>query len=903
MDAEFKNTVRAIAQGEETAASIGDPRWGEIEALAKRLVTRAEAEAALKSLETEPASRKRWPLLLLVGLLEQGLGEEDDSLAAFEVLGDKLIASGNREGVLAILPRFLEPEPVGAAVRLLHFLARTAESDAERIERLRGALEIRPRDPELHHELAQTLERTGESGGATEHRLQSIELRLVAGHVEGVADGLLRAIEEDLEREPARVGTMLLRFSGLAPWGEAEPLLELALPAIEARAQGRLAWTDLESAAGNAPATSPARALLARYLRVVVGSEPDPEGMVSGSGILNPSEPISSIGARLARIRTLPPGSYASHATWGFGRVTANDGETVTLEFPGRAAHKMSLAMATRSLDRAPSDGLRVLRELHAERLRALIQARDPEVVFAALRDLGGTATVPQMKPHLERALGGEEWSRWWNDTKEGLKGDPRIDTSEAYRQIYRLAVEGAAAAETVLPGLNARAAKEGLALIRKFVREHPDEEARLHAQAASLVARWARDGDLETSQRAQALCFAGSWAALAPDAARDVLTELIARGLMPDDLPLAQNQEQLLDLAAGSPREEEFLWRAVQSRLPRLRDRGLARLRSLQGAEFPRSVALRLQRPTETPELSVRLIDVFVGRIEEADAPDTGLLVMAAVRLLEGELSDGSTEALIGMLGEGGALRAAAVARGLVEEREEAIERTVLHWRGSERRLVPILEFLRAIGRSAISEAYEERRNARTRSLLEGKSFEDLETRHILMSRATCQRLEAELTRLRLDLKTTIPAAIESARQLGDLRENAEYEAAKLKQANVATRVQELMTLLTGTRILETMDIDATRAGAGTEVELVPAGAEADQPIRFWILGEGDGALGSDVVSYRAPIVRPLLGKPVGAEVQIEMPGGERAYRIASIRRRLYGDGPVASAGVGPGS
>jgi transcription elongation GreA/GreB family factor len=74
---------------------------------------------------------------------------------------------------------------------------------------------------------------------------------------------------------------------------------------------------------------------------------------------------------------------------------------------------------------------------------------------------------------------------------------------------------------------------------------------------------------------------------------------------------------------------------------------------------------------------------------------------------------------------------------------------------------------------------------------------------------------------------------------------------------------------------------------GVGTEVSLSPLDP-AVPPLEYWILGEGDHDLGPGILSYRAPILRPLLGKQEGAEVALEMPEGERRYRIASIRKRL---------------
>jgi len=141
-------------------------------------------------------------------------------------------------------------------------------------------------------------------------------------------------------------------------------------------------------------------------------------------------------------------------------------------------------------------------------------------------------------------------------------------------------------------------------------------------------------------------------------------------------------------------------------------------------------------------------------------------------------------------------------------------------------------------------------------------------------------------------DLKTSIPAAIEKARALGDLRENAEYDAAKQRQANAASRLQEVMSMIQRARLIENMEIDASRVGVGTETTLRPSEGNGEPALTYWILGEGDSGLGPGILSYRAPIARPLLGKEVGAEVELVMEDGPKRFRVESIRRRLPGEG-----------
>lgn len=889
-DSDLRHYLKA-AQGDEPPARFTDPRWGETEALARRLIETSAAEAALRALEQEPARKKRWDLLLLAGLLQQGLGERSLSLDALEVVADKLLAADDREGVLALLPHFLDPEPSGSAVRFLHYVAKGAADEEERIERLREAVGIRPGDATLHREISEALERVGDMDAAREHRLRALELTIEAGVIEGLGETLLRVIEEDLAHGPGRVARILLRYAARADWSDVEPLLELALPELEAKARGTITWDDLAPIGPKFPGRAAARAIAARLLGIVVAKEPHPETILEGSGIADPSIPFDQVAARLPKILQLPPGAYVTHQSWGLGRVLASDGESLTLELPGRSGHKMSFAMASRSLDRLPPDGLRVLAIEDEARARALADEGSAEVLVRVLRDVGGVATQAQLKPRLEAALPGYDWSAYWKQAKDSWKADPRIDSSEGYRGNFRLAAEGSAAASVTLPRLGPRAPAAGLNLIKKFLREHPEEEHALKEEVGAMVARWADDSRLDVPGRAQALCYAAGWHALAADAARASLEALIGEGLRPDDVALGLNQDQLLDLAHGAEGEERFLWRAVESRLPRLRERGRARLRALLGdGRYAKAVEQQIARSGEETGLATRLIEHFTAKPADPGAPSKETLLVATIRLLERELPEGVPERLLVLVAEGGVFDARFGGSPPDAEASDAIERTVVHWAGSERRLVPILEFLHRNGLGPIADEYERRRKARAQGLLEGKSTEDVETQFVLMTRGTYDRLQEDLKRMALELKTSIPAAIEKARQLGDLRENAEYEAAKQRQANAAVRIQELMKTIQHARLIENMEIDPSRVGVGTEARLAPLDQDA-APMTLWILGEGDNALGPGILSYRAPLARPLLGKGAGAEVAIPTIEGPRRYRIESIRKRLPGD------------
>ena len=156
-------------------------------------------------------------------------------------------------------------------------------------------------------------------------------------------------------------------------------------------------------------------------------------------------------------------------------------------------------------------------------------------------------------------------------------------------------------------------------------------------------------------------------------------------------------------------------------------------------------------------------------------------------------------------------------------------------------------------------------------------------------MSRASVRRVEEECRRLGMELKTTIPQTIQKARELGDLRENAEYDAAKAKQASYAKRFAELEAQLGRVRLLEDLEREEGVALPGTRIRLEPLGDATDAgEMSVWMLGEGDQDLGEGVVSYKAPLGLALHGKRVGDEVEITQEAGPRRFRVSEIREEL---------------
>ena len=141
-------------------------------------------------------------------------------------------------------------------------------------------------------------------------------------------------------------------------------------------------------------------------------------------------------------------------------------------------------------------------------------------------------------------------------------------------------------------------------------------------------------------------------------------------------------------------------------------------------------------------------------------------------------------------------------------------------------------------------------------------------------------------------ELRTTIPATIQKARELGDLKENAEYHSAKDKQANVSKIVASLQLRLSRARFVDDIEVKDGKVGVGTEVVLDSDGDE----LKYWILGEDEHHHGAHVISFQAPVGRSLLGHSIGDEIDLGEGASRKRYRVVSVERRLPPHGAEAA-------
>ena len=143
---------------------------------------------------------------------------------------------------------------------------------------------------------------------------------------------------------------------------------------------------------------------------------------------------------------------------------------------------------------------------------------------------------------------------------------------------------------------------------------------------------------------------------------------------------------------------------------------------------------------------------------------------------------------------------------------------------------------------------------------------------------------LQAELKRLKSVDRPTVIQAIAEARAHGDLKENAEYHAAKDQQGFIEARIKELEAKLSNLQIIDVTAIDAKgKIVFGSTVELLDEGSGVE--ISYKIVGEDEADIKQGLISFSSPIARALIGKNEGDEISFSAPGGEKQYEVIEIR------------------
>lgn len=142
--------------------------------------------------------------------------------------------------------------------------------------------------------------------------------------------------------------------------------------------------------------------------------------------------------------------------------------------------------------------------------------------------------------------------------------------------------------------------------------------------------------------------------------------------------------------------------------------------------------------------------------------------------------------------------------------------------------------------------------------------------------------RMQDELRRLKSEERPAIIRAIAEAREHGDLSENAEYHAAKERQAFVEGRVAELEDKISRAEVIDPTKISGKKVMFGARVQIVDE--DTSKEATYQIVGAEEADIGKGLLSVTSPLARALIGKETGDQVEVQAPSGAKCYEILSI-------------------
>lgn len=150
-------------------------------------------------------------------------------------------------------------------------------------------------------------------------------------------------------------------------------------------------------------------------------------------------------------------------------------------------------------------------------------------------------------------------------------------------------------------------------------------------------------------------------------------------------------------------------------------------------------------------------------------------------------------------------------------------------------------------------------------------------------MTKYGFQKLSDELNRLKTVDLPEVNKEIERAKELGDLKENSEYHAAKEKQAFIGTRIAELGDIIGRAVIVDPSELGHERVSFGSTVVLCDL--DSDEELTYTIVGGFESSVERGLISFHSPLAKSLLGKEEGDEVVSKLPGGVRNFELLEVK------------------
>lgn len=143
-------------------------------------------------------------------------------------------------------------------------------------------------------------------------------------------------------------------------------------------------------------------------------------------------------------------------------------------------------------------------------------------------------------------------------------------------------------------------------------------------------------------------------------------------------------------------------------------------------------------------------------------------------------------------------------------------------------------------------------------------------------------ENITSQLSEMKLTLRPAIVIALDEARQLGDLKENAEYHAAKEDLANMDKQIAVKEDIISRSVIIDPAVLPHNKVSFGSSVVLIDL--DTDDEINYTIVGSQESNPEDGKISFNSPLAKQLLGKEEGDEVKAQLPGGVKEFEVEKV-------------------
>jgi transcription elongation factor GreA len=600
-----------------------------------------------------------------------------------------------------------------------------------------------------------------------------------------------------------------------------------------------------------------------------------------------------NLASHRAKLEAMVPGNYCLHRAWGFGKIVDYDEaqDRLIIDFEdGKAGHAMAPAFCVDKLDILKPGDVLVRSRTEPDVINEMIKKQPADLICEILQAAEDQAmATSELERALARVIGPIKYKKWWTATKKVLAKDPRVGVPIKKTDPYIYRDEPVKPEDEFLEQFHATknskhkiqlgeklyALSENISVIREELPEILAEltdaiaNAKSLSQADRLHGVWVRNNlardlheDVETLQPSSAsiLDSTNDYSELAADLPSQYYKrylDLISR-TYPDKWK--QMIEDLLRNSSGKFTSESInfmLDNEMEDRISYCLDRWLKE-QTIKGPLLYWVVKNRASKKYSgiiTPLVTPRLLAAMFYAI------DYEALQNASTRRIP----------LADLLSDDPELIPDLLADANVETAQD-LAQTLLLNQGFEN----------LTKKSLIARFIKQFPTVQT--LLEGESAESSAVEALIVSQKSFDAAKKEYEGL---ISKKIPEnkeAIATAREHGDLKENSEYKMARQDQDILLSRKNELEVDLSRARVTDFKDVTKEHVGIGSVVELKEK--STGKTHRYSILGAWDSDPKNDILSYKTPLAKALLGKTSGAKATTSIGGNNEEWDVLSIGR-----------------